>query len=67
MNCTRQKAETHWRNVGYNCAAWGKPIEVALTKHESINALIREGYDKYARRKASRHHERLPGFLTLGW
>lgn len=45
MNCQRTKTSKRWEQIGARCAQKGWPVEVALTKDESINALIRKGYE----------------------
>ena len=46
MKTSRMSDKTFWRNMGRKCAQQGWAVDVALTKVESINVLIREGYAK---------------------
>jgi hypothetical protein len=54
VKATRRKPEKHWRNMGAFCARLGRPVEAALTRDESVNALIREGYDRESKHIAKR-------------
>lgn len=53
MRASRQSAQNHWRSVGRRARTIGLQIEAVLTSNESINALIREGYEQ-GRRDPSR-------------
>ena len=46
MKTARQSYQNHWRSVGRRAENMGIPLDQVITKSESINALIREGYEQ---------------------
>lgn len=48
MKTSRQSNKNHWISVGRNAHHIGLKLELALTKNETVNTWIRDGYAQAA-------------------